>query len=165
MNTPAAGAARPPRGAPPPFRDDGAVTLAWLRRLDWRFLLPPREPRRVAYLGPERDSLLLALGEHGPTPRVVRRGGLAGRGCFDLVVAQSPGPDDLERAAALVADGGSLYCELPRRGRATLLRRVRDLGAAGFGAPALYWHHPGFEDAIDRLATYLARDDEDDPED
>ncbi len=25
--------------------------------------------------------------------------------------------------------------------------------------------HPDFEDAIDRLATYLARDDEDDPED
>ncbi|RJQ76024.1 hypothetical protein D5S17_19285 [Pseudonocardiaceae bacterium YIM PH 21723] len=25
--------------------------------------------------------------------------------------------------------------------------------------------HPEFEDAIDRFATYLARDDEDDPED
>jgi aminoglycoside phosphotransferase len=130
-----------PAGAPPA----GPDAPARLRRLDWRFLLPGEWPGRVAYGGRGRDSLLPALRERHPALAVLAPEAATGPEAFDLVVLQAPRPDELEDAAARLAPGGLLYCELPRRGRGAVLGRLPRLRALGMGAAALHAHHPDFE--------------------
>jgi len=157
--------ATPPSGTLAPSRDRRLQTA---RRLDWRFLLPEPQLGRVAYLGPSDDRLLDALRECSASVVVARTDG-TGRhaglrdASFDVAVVQSPRPDALARAAALLRHGGSLYCELARplpwrRAAVAPRRGARDAGALlalpqaraclrelGFGDVEAHWHYPDFE--------------------
>lgn len=139
-----------------------------IRRLDWRFLLPMPELRRVAFLGPVRSTLLSALWANGcdvVTSAPPQLSGYdRGFGQFDLCVVQSAREADVDRAVRLLAPGGWLYWEITRANPLTIpLRlftspRARDgrrflslsrgrrlLERSGLAAIRASWHHPDFD--------------------
>jgi hypothetical protein len=83
------------------------------RRLDWRFLLPNPDLGRVAYLGPEEDSLVDALHLFCHTLTQISSSQLSATGLndFDLVVITNPSNQSLELGAQRVKPGGYLYVE------------------------------------------------------
>jgi Phosphotransferase enzyme family len=120
-----------------PLQTDRHDLLVASRRIDWRFLLPDPELRRVAIVGEAsarlRQALELFGGEVG-----------SGADAPELVVAAPAGPGELRAAAELVPPGSRLYAELrgplARPGRALAL--VRELGLA---EAAAHWHLPNFD--------------------
>lgn len=147
------------------------ILLQVSRRLDWRFLLPDPDLKRVAYLGPENNNLLEALLFWDPS--VTHSRALQDPNevspAFDLVVVKNPSIQALELAEKLVRPGGYLYVEaigwsklikpqnLLKRGL-NLLRKENTSTAYwfpshckdvirrfGFSSIHTYWHWPNFE--------------------
>ena len=129
---------------------------AWLeasRRLDWRFLLPEPELKRVAYGGERDHELLRALAAFG-TPTVLNGAdSTLGEGTNELVVLVAPTPKELTRAIRLLSAGGWLYLELQGafsiggrlRGRWRRTRaHLATLEVHGFDGVVVYWHWPTF---------------------
>lgn len=137
------------------------------RRLDWRFLLPDPNLRRVAYFGPERGALVtsLELFSHRLTTFSSKQVGTYHQGHYDVVVASGSPHHELKQAAALVRTGGALYVEahgLLRPGPwyrgfgiASLLETprlwhpsayVRLLQQMGMTHVQAYWFWPNFEE-------------------
>jgi len=109
----------------PSTLQNGDQRLQSIRRLDWRFLLPDPSLRRVAYIGPQSDSLLPALRVFSESLRIIHPSprDLPSdlQSFFDLVVLHSSNFADLTKAAALLMVGGTLYWEIDRP---ILLRRI-----------------------------------------
>jgi aminoglycoside phosphotransferase (APT) family kinase protein len=107
--------------------------------VDWRFLLPDPELRRIAIVGEASPALRQALELFGEEVGT-------GREAPELVVGAAAGPRELRAAAKLVPPGGRLYAELrgplPRPGRALAL-----LQELGFREAVAHWHLPSFERA------------------
>jgi aminoglycoside phosphotransferase (APT) family kinase protein len=129
-----------------------------LRRADWRFLLPaPRSGAfdHVLLLGGAAglESQLIDAGIAGQVSRRITKGRRA-----DAVVILKDARVRLRDAAACVAKGGALYCEIDRRGILFLLRSVgrtrRTLQRAGLSTIRPYWVRPGFQNC----AAYLPLD-------
>lgn len=140
-----------------------------IRRLDWRFLLPTPELKRVFFLGPPSSSLLRALWAYGcdvvtSPPAPLRGASDRIVGQYDVCVLQSPEQTDVELAARLVGPGGWLYWEITRGNplmaawrnvRATphskdlrshsLTSARRLLERSGLRAITTSWHHPDFD--------------------
>ncbi len=109
---------------PSRFVDSDALLQA-SRRLDWRFLLPEPELRRVAYVGTASGALLESLElfaerlDVWETPvRDVDSGNQIADPIpepivepYDVVVAHSPNYRTLERAVDIARAGGCLYVE------------------------------------------------------
>lgn len=157
------------RGTPGRHIAQAATTPAdQVRRLDWRFLLPDPRLGRVAFLGPEQNTLLGALRAHAADTvtashaRVATStGDLTER--FDTCVLQFVEEADIQNAARLLAPGGWLYWEITRPNRlAAAWRALRRAGndearlgsldaprgvleRAGFHTIAAFWHYPDFE--------------------
>jgi hypothetical protein len=141
------------------------------RRLDWRFLLPNPDFGSVAYLGPEKDSLVEALQLFSPTLTQVNSllvPGMPHNG-FDLVVIKNPLKPSFDLGPKLVKPGGYLYVEacgwsrllkprqlikygndILRQGADTAQfwspERVKaGLRGLGFDRVNTFWHWPNFE--------------------
>jgi hypothetical protein len=136
-------------------------TLQLARRLDWRFLLPEPNLRRVAYFGARQSALALALRRFSEELIVFESSrqdfdhGTQAR--FDLAVLQSPSFAQLERAHALLASPGYLYAEVQHawEWRSARGRNLPDLAAwqaglarLGFVEIKAHWHRPTFERAV-----------------
>lgn len=142
-------------------------TAQTTRRLDWRFLLPDPDLRRVIYFGPGSDRLLESLRRLAAFVEV--GGSPAPEDCphapgsFDLSVLQGDCHRSVERASQLLRGQGMLYWELGRaplipsrqgsRTRGSILHRLRArhryrslLQSQGFEDIRTYWHHPNFEE-------------------
>jgi aminoglycoside phosphotransferase len=121
-----------------PLRTDRHDLLVASRRVDWRFLLPDPELRRVAIVGEAsaglREALELFGGELG-----------SGRDAPELVVAAAAGPRELRVAAELVPPGGWLYAELRRGPVARFGRALALVRELGLGEAAAHWHLPSFD--------------------
>ncbi|MFQ6115535.1 MAG: hypothetical protein ACE5NG_15860 [bacterium] len=93
--------------------------LQFSRRVDWRFLLPDPQLHRVAYLGDNEGSLLIALQHFSESLTVIsssvqRSQAEESRSLFDLVVLRSRSQEDVEIASSLLRDKGYLYWEIDR---------------------------------------------------
>lgn len=136
------------------------------RRLDWRFLLPDPNLKRVAYFGPTRGSLVtsLELFAHKLTVFTAAEVGTYHQGQYDVVVASDPSHGVLKQAVSLVRPDGALYVEAhgvfwPERwlrgaGLISLIKRprlwhpntyVRVLQQLGLSDVHSFWFWPNFE--------------------
>lgn len=136
------------------------------RRLDWRFFLPDPNLKRVAYLGPQRKTLLESLRLFSESLTILDHFGIdpADPTQYDITVAIEPSYESLCRAAAALEPGGALYVEVSRK--FGIRRLLRDLMAwmtnksrrlvytsdypsviekAGFTEAQINWHWPNFE--------------------
>lgn len=125
--------------------------LQLARRADWRFLLPDPRLRRVAYLGPGKDSLIEALGRLSEALTVLplREGGeslaVVSKG-FDLLVVQCCGGASVRAVISGLRRGGHLYWELPsQRFPGQPRRQASWLHKLGFTDVQRFWHRPDFE--------------------
>lgn len=136
-----------PAGAPP-VADDGlrdrASALRTIRRLDWRFLLPDPRLERAALFGATQDSLAEALLRHVAELDLVGQGTGTG-GEYPLVVVSGGRLRMVRAAASLLAPGGHLYWELPRRRAARPAAPVGALRSEGFDEIRAYWAMPHVE--------------------
>jgi hypothetical protein len=103
----------------PPGRRRSDSDLQLVRRIDWRFLLPDPQLRRVAYLGPGEGTLLTALQRFSESVEIFssdsQAAQLLGRQChFDFAVLRWRRWADLEAAYKLLAPNGYLYWEIER---------------------------------------------------
>ncbi len=165
LKLPANGVCDNPAKISPPAKRDHALQLS--RRIDWRFLLPEPALRRVAYLGPDRGTLLPALREFCDSVEIISSASCAKNNSplCNLAVVCSRSLADLARAHACLAAGGYLYWEVGRGSRHGLSRTMkkhagrngelrgtrryfRDCIAAleglGFGEVEINWHRPNF---------------------
>lgn len=146
-----------------------AIPGEQIRRLDWRFLLPTPELRRVFFVGPARSPLLDALRACGcdmvTSPPAHGTGSpdrMAER--FDVCVVQSMNEADVAQAARFVAPGGWVYWEITVRSplvapwrylatrRHTDQRRLQSLSRcrrllarSGLSRLRRSWHYPDFD--------------------
>jgi hypothetical protein len=133
--------------------------LELCRRLDWRFLLPDPDLRRIGYFG-EACELLEALQKFGESVTVVPGGNLksgASGTRFDTVVLRQPSLETLETAGHMIDAGGQLYIEaggglgrvssrkVLSRGLVGIMKYARVLWNMQFDDIQAYWHRPGFE--------------------
>ena len=98
-------------------RGDSSLQIS--RRIDWRFLLPDPELRRVAYIGFNTDNLLKALKQFSESlsfiaPPNLERYTKENRCLFDLVVVRSLRLNVIKEAVKLIKPDGYLYWELDR---------------------------------------------------
>ncbi len=131
------------------------------RRIDWRFLLPNTDLRRVAYLGPDGGALLVALKQFSSSLTILSSSdhtNYASENCstFELVVLHSPSLEDLDKAKTFVMPGGYLYWEIDRRQTWKEHRRFRHfrdyvarLDRLGFHNIHVSWHRPNFESCLE----------------
>jgi hypothetical protein len=140
--------------------------LRFARRLDWRFLLPDPQLKRVAYLGPQRKTLVESLELFSESLVILDVSGIeaAVSDQYDLTVAIQPSYKSLCRVAGTLKPASALYVEVVRK--LGLRRLLRDLLAwmtnrswrlgnpfdylavierAGFTEAQLNWHWPNFE--------------------
>ena len=115
-----------------------------LRRLDWRFLLDTHRLGRVGFLGPASTTLSNALSVFSQTLQPVEHGPLPER-AFDLIVAKGVGGDRVAAALPALAEGGSLYWELPT-GRVPFTRAWSALDRQDLDPLEFYWHYPSFDE-------------------
>lgn len=137
-----------------------ALALHLWRLLDWRFLLPEVQPKRVGYggiTGPDMlsalrlldpDAALLGSDDNGTSDR-------AGR-AFDVILLSAPDLRLFESAAAAVQPGGWVCAQvrrslLRRSGPRTLAGWKRTFERAGFSDVSVYWHAP----TLDRTARIV----------
>lgn len=149
-------------------RDD---RLRHARRVDWRFLLPSPDLKRVALCGMPDEALREALQADTGTPAaglptIVVPGDVAPLGRFDTVVLSGRfGRSELVVAAGSVAENGHLVVEIDgalapvvarRRGSGpgTVTRVVRTLAAGGFDVRS-WWAWP----TIRRTTAFAPLDD------
>jgi hypothetical protein len=97
----------------------GDSSLQVSRRIDWRFLLPNPELRRVAYIGFNAGNLLNALKEFSESlsfiaPPSLERYTKENRCLFDLVVVRSLRLNVIKEGVKLIKPNGYLYWELDR---------------------------------------------------
>ncbi|NUO79810.1 hypothetical protein HUU05_07015 [candidate division KSB1 bacterium] len=141
-------------------RTDSILQLS--RRLDWRFLLPEPQLRRVAYCGPEHSTLAIALREFSEEFHTFAPTAPPSEGGFDVAVLAAPTVPQLAIAQQWLAPGGHLYAEaqhawdwrterkLPVRSRKALSIEdwLENLARLGFVESKAYWHRPSFERAV-----------------
>lgn len=143
--------------ATPAAESDPDALLQASRRLDWRFLLPDPALRSVGYSGPARGALLDSLRLFCASLALLDASGDAAAQ-YDLVVARTPTPAALARAAAAVRPGGFLYVEVRQslRPGGPRPRGVADYVAViarhGFEEVTAYWHWPNFEACAEIVA-------------
>lgn len=136
------------------------------RRLDWRFLLPDPNLKRVAYLGQQRRTLLDSLQQFSESVTILDESGIPAGDLnqYDATIAIQPSYESLLRAAGALKPGGALYVEVVRK--LGLRRLLRDLAAwmtgkrrrsgnprdylslierAGLAEAQINWHWPNFE--------------------
>lgn len=136
----------PTLGVDPPAR-----SLAPLRAIDWRFLLPTLPDarfHRLAVLGGPEGSIerAEAAGLADETWR-----GLPPDGSADAVIARADAPHSLAELSRAVAPDGILYVEISRGTKgvrsSTPAQVIRALRAAGLSACALYSMEPNVMEA------------------
>lgn len=130
--------------------------LHLVRRLDWRFLLPDPNLKRVVYLGEANPGLIAAL-QHFANYFEVLNSGAPARKPFELAVVRSPLLSEAIQASALLREGGFLYWEITKRNRfapQNLQRMIHELGRAGFTNMETHWHRPDFERALDIVPVF-----------
>jgi hypothetical protein len=98
------------------------------RRIDWRFLLPDPELRRVAYIGSNEGNLFKVLKQFSESlsfigPHNLETYKKEKNHSFDLVVAHSVSPALIKKGALLIKTNGCLYWELDRLQRFKFLKR------------------------------------------
>ncbi|MFQ5603849.1 MAG: hypothetical protein ACE5HS_11320 [bacterium] len=147
-----------------------------IRRLDWRFLLPDPQLRRVAYIGAEKPILISALRYFSESVCLLNKScsdphRSSPDKALDLLVVCSSDGSELQRAAALVKPDGFLYWEIDRQFQLRSLWQwlkdfVSEKKRSGFAASHLneaanlcelagfreiefYWHRPNFENCLD----------------
>jgi len=117
------------------------------RRVDWRFLLPEPALGRVGLVGPVEADLVESLREFADSLVLLEEDGFVGpdlAGTCDVVVLRSTTTRQLERAAHLAKDGGTLYWEIDHApGLRLAVARVR-LARLGFAEARFHWHRPTF---------------------
>ena len=131
--------------------DEHDLLLQASRRVDWRFLLPSPELRRVGCIGVEAE-LVAACARFGDSSVELRDPREGEAGSFDVVVLSAPSPRVLSEAVSLLGPDGWLYVELyapfSRRGRRRRPRLSRDYRALLEGLGLLevqaHWHWPSF---------------------
>jgi hypothetical protein len=134
--------------APAPFD-----RLQFVRRVDWRFLLPSPGLGAVAYGGRRDDDLIRSLALFSTSLTLLDEDGAGdpsgAAGAYDVAVAVDPSPEDLRRLAGSLRAEGSLYVEargglgsrrlfgsrVPRALEGTLTR-------LGFEDVQSYWRFP-----------------------
>lgn len=143
------------------------------RRLDWRFLLPEPQLRRVAYFGPADTALAqaLALFSEAFTPFSTAEAAARATEKFDLGVAIAPTLAQLQIVEQVLRPSGCLYIEIrsawesledrkrpswPQSfvGISSYLAQVRRLG---FAEVAAYWHRPSFEKSLQIIPLHDER--------
>jgi len=154
----------------PCSRTDGALQIA--RRLDWRFLLPEPQLRRVGYCGPENTSLARALAKFSASFEILSAAGTAGlTSSFDLIVLVAPALPQMEAASRMLAPAGYLYAEmqsawgsLEKSGRLSFAQNfvglenyITALQGLGFAEIKAYWHRPSFENAVQIIPVHDER--------
>ena len=126
----------------------------WLqqsRRLDWRFCLPSPQLKRVAYWGPDDNSLveslklfaqdLIRIDSSTPTSIEV-----------DLMVLVNPSVREFRHYLNLVHPTEGFYAEVPRHTRTDPSRIVFPYAyrhaakQLGFQEMDCFWHYPNFEE-------------------
>lgn len=142
--------------ATPAAESDPDTLLQASRRLDWRFLLPDPALRSVGYSGPARGALLDSLRLFSESLAMLDSGDAAAQ--YDLVVARTPKPAALARAAAAVRPGGFLYVEVRQSLRPGGPRPrspadyVAVIARHGFEDVTAHWHWPNFEACAEIVA-------------
>ncbi len=125
------------------------------RRIDWRFLLPDPRLGRVAYCGPAKSSLAIALQQFsaGLTIFPLDRSAPVDPFGFEQIVVHSSNLADVDRANQLLLPGGYLYWEIDRTKGLVGLRHFRHyvnhLEQRGFGDIHVHWHRPNFEACLE----------------
>ncbi len=129
--------------------DSHENTLEQIRRLDWRFLLPDPNLRRVAYIGAVGTPLYDALKRFSTHLVRLDSEGQA-ESDFDLLVVDGRATADWSQAVRCLRPGGFLFVEW-RRSR--LLQSpgklVALLTAYGCQNLTLHWHRPAFASSLD----------------
>jgi aminoglycoside phosphotransferase (APT) family kinase protein len=142
-----------PRSRPilePTRRVDCDARLEPVRRIDWRFLLPDPEPRRVALLPSDSASQCEALrGEIAYLTELSEDPKPDPQAAFDLVVASRATDATLERARRLLRPGGWLYVEGRRGTGSSPPELARALAGNGFQDARSHWHWPNHENALE----------------
>ena len=135
--------------------------LASIRRVDWRFLLPPAAFGTVAMVGTGDDEVMSALRQvAGRVVGPVDAGGTGDEPAADLVVTIAATRDVLECALRLVPAGRWIYAGAgPRRapGRAPLREVAAALRSAGFVDIRRSWHWPNEPAALEIVPLDDAR--------
>ena len=127
------------------------------RRIDWRFLLPDPDLGRVVYVGPDRSTLVEALGLFSQSVTEIGSGHTDSQR-YDTVVLHNQNIKNLRIMARLVKPGGSLYLEaygllgpMKQGGWLSRLRHpnylMASLESLGFGDNQLHWHWPNSNNA------------------
>ena len=98
------------------------------RRIDWRFLLPYPELRRVAYIGSKEGNLFNVLKMFSASLSFISLHNLnlykeKKNQSFDLVVAHSVSRKLIKKCVSLIKPSGSLYWEMDRLKRLNFLKR------------------------------------------
>ncbi len=133
---------------------DDSLTLHLWQRLDWRFLMPDPQPRRVGYAGPiDHETLraiqLLDVGAVDidnsadlDNPR---------DGC-DVIFLPVPTSENLRLAYAMLRPGGWVCLQVRRGGpgKRTIGGWHRAVRRTGFHDVNAYWHAPTL-DACSRI--------------
>jgi hypothetical protein len=130
------------------------------RRLDWRFLLPDPRLRQLAYLGPEKGSLLQALQYFSDPSLIISWSDLSDyrpevHSGFDLVIMHTPEPASLDKTHSIIRDGGYLYWEIERTNlnQPWHLQHFKDyvtpLASLGFDDIRVSWHRPDFDSCLE----------------
>jgi hypothetical protein len=134
-----------------------ALALHLWRLLDWRFLLPEVQPKRVGYGGITGPDMLSALRLLDPEAALIGSddNGTFDR-AFDVILLSAPDLRLFESAAAAVQPGGWVCAQvrrslLRRSGPRTLAGWKRTLERAGFSDVSVYWHAP----TLDRTARIV----------
>lgn len=143
------------------------------RRIDWRFLLPNPELKRVLLVGAPESALAAALERFCESLTVAEPQRLtpepqqAFSSPFDLVVVSNPDKNLIPRVLPLLKASGMLYWEV-QRNRQTLLRGSRDgyrnarryaayLQSLQLKGVDLHWHRPNFGGCLEIIPLNRSR--------
>jgi hypothetical protein len=150
----------PTEGTPPV--EHSALPLHLWTTLDWRFLVPVLQPKRVGHGEGVEGLLLEAVRLLDPGSVAVSEVGrlASGEGC-DLVILVSPTRGELRAAVDALMPGGWLCVQAVSRPglgpeHRTMMGWRRALVAAGLEDVAVHWHPPAVERST-RMVPVAAR--------
>ncbi len=124
--------------------------LQLVRRLDWRFLLPEPNLKRVGYVGESDPALVTALKYFADDVEMLNSAAPE-RPPFDLIVARAQRAAEIEFVFDWLKAGGCLYWEiLPKNflSPPRIEKIAGELSRIGFVEIHAQWHRPSFERAL-----------------
>jgi hypothetical protein len=124
--------------------------LHLVRRLDWRFLLPNPNLKRVGYIGGSDPQLVAALNHFADDVAMLNFAAPAQQP-FDLIVARAQ-RIEIEFVFDWLKAGGCLYWEiLPKNflSPPRIEKIAGELKRVGFVEIDAHWHRPNFDGALD----------------